>query len=163
MNIQELLQKHTNSEGVVDYTAVQRDVALHIETEVSTQSNASINEFKTEMETLKQRNDELSTLNKTLTNNESYHKDKIAELTTANGDYKRKSDLIDFRERAATANVDQAIIDNFIGMEGLDLAQVDLTPFSGKPDPKGAGQENPNGNGVIKNGTDNLFDFMDEE
>lgn len=163
MKIQELLQKHTNSEGVVDYVAVDRDIQLANETEINTKVQSSVNEFKADMEQLKQRNGELETLNKSLTENETYLKSNIAELTTKNGEFKRKSDLIDFRERAEQANVDPRIVQNFIDMEGVDLSQVDLVAFSGKPDPQGNNnQQQPIANGG-NNGYENLFDFMDEE
>lgn len=161
MDIQELIKQHTNAEGITDYEALNKEINFSVESSIEKKVSEKVAEFHGEMNSLKTKNAELSTLNTSLSSNDEFYKGKIKELTDENSTFKNQRSLNDFMERANKLGVSKEIQEQFIE-NGADLDKVNLNAFQGTtPDPK-VTEPNGGNSGDANSGNVDIFDFMDE-
>lgn len=120
MNIQELIAKHTDADGNVDYDAVNKAVAESTQNQVGAaisktkeKYKGAANEDKAAAEETKGQNAEL-----------------MARLDKLEKAEERKAAAKAFKAKASELNVDSSMVDQIIA-SGANLADFDLEPFKG--------------------------------
>lgn len=158
MDIQELIKQHTNADGVTDFEALDKEVKFSIESSIEKKVAEKVSEFHGEMNGLKTKNAELSTLNTSLSSNDEFYKSKIKELTNENSIFKNQRSLNDFRERANKLGVSKEIQEQFIE-NGADLDKVNLNAFQNSNTTESNSSE---GNSKPNADKNDIFAFMDD-
>lgn len=161
MDIQEILKKHTDENGTIDYVAVNKFIENENSIQIGAVKSKALGKQAEELQALREENENLKQFNENFKGQEEYYKNKINELTELSGTSTKELGILKLKEKAKELNVNEQIIENFI-QSGADISKIDLTPFhnTAKPSVKTGSNDDDDIDDENHNGTG---EFTEEE
>lgn len=125
MDVKELIVKYTNSDGVLDFESLQKDIDTHTGSVASKIKKDLTSKFETEKIDLLNQSSKLGE-----TKNET--EERLKKLDEEFKTMKMEKEISVFKETAKDLKINDNLIDAFIS-SGANLSEIDLNTFVEEP------------------------------